>query len=129
MISVSNYSAVEINGGQMAGVQAEEALFIKLGRAGEWEKGCLADGTIRFGYRETPHDLCVAGDWEAVQRFWTERRGNSGTASNGVRQIRSFYESEASTIFVTFFGGLLYWCRPTGPVEVLEDRSRLRRAV
>lgn len=113
----------------MAGVQAEEALFIKLGRAGEWEKGCLADGTIRFGYRETPHDLCVAGDWEAVQRFWTERRGNSGTASNDVRQIRSFYESEASTIFVTFFGGLLYWCRPTGPVEVLEDRSRLRRAV
>lgn len=113
----------------MAGVQAEEALFIKLGRAGEWEKGCLADGTLRFGYRETPHELCVAGDWKAVQRFWTEQRGNVGTASNDVRQIRSFYEAGASTIFITFAAGLLYWCRPAGVVEVLEDGSRLRATV
>jgi hypothetical protein len=35
--------------------------FIKLGEAGEWERQCLSDGTLRFGYHQTPNSLCVEG--------------------------------------------------------------------
>jgi len=107
-------------------VEAHEAYFIKLGRGGEWEGKCLCDGTFRLGYHETPHELCVSGDWHGVQRFWMERRGNAGTAKRDMQQIRIFYEAGAETIFITFYGGLMYWCRPGGPVQQLEDGSKLR---
>lgn len=35
--------------------------FIKLGEAGEWERECLSNGTLRFGYHETPDNRCVEG--------------------------------------------------------------------
>jgi hypothetical protein len=40
--------------------------------------------------------------------------------------IRAFYESDETGIFITFANGLLYWCRPVGPVEVLPDKTRRR---
>lgn len=107
-------------------ITAKEAYFIKLGRAGEWEAECLRQGTLRFGYRETPHELCLNGDWKAVQRFWKKRRGDDGTATRDMNQIRTFYESSSETPFITFSGGLLHWCRPHGPVELLADGGRRR---
>ncbi len=43
-------------------ITARRALYIKLGRGGKWERRCLGDGTLRFGYREVPHELGEAGD-------------------------------------------------------------------
>lgn len=40
-------------------VAAEGAYFIKLGHGGEWETESLEQGTLRLGYRETPHELCL----------------------------------------------------------------------
>lgn len=98
---------------------------------GAWEEECLRDGVIRFGYQETPHDLCIARRWDEVRDFWAERRGNATTATNDVRQIRTFYESTESSLFITFAQGLLHWCRPSGPVEVLatEEGNRRRATV
>ena len=83
----------------MQRVDAHEAYFIKLGRGGEWERKCLCDGTFRLGYHETPHELCLSGDWHGVQRFWLECCGNAGTAKRHMQQIRIFYEAGAETIF------------------------------
>jgi hypothetical protein len=84
---------------------------------------------LRFGYHETPHELCLAGDWKGVWKIWNERRGDQGTATRDVTQIRAFYESDEDRLFITFANGLLYWCRPTGPVEVLPDGGRRRATV
>ncbi|WP_339832526.1 hypothetical protein [uncultured Parvibaculum sp.] len=105
---------------------AKHAYYIKLGRGGEWEDECLRDGTIRFGYRETPHKDCTAGAWDRVRDFWTERRGDAGTAARDTNQIRAFYEADEDDLFITFAHGLLHWCRPAGPVEVLPDGGRRR---
>lgn len=53
-------------------------------------------------------------------------RGNAGTGTRDVNQIRTYYEADARSIFITFVGGLLYWCRPSGPVELFDDRSHRR---
>lgn len=104
--------------------------FIKLGEAGEWEQQCLSEGTLRFGYHETPDNLCVEGRWENVHEIWLEKRkGNKASASSDIRQIKTFYTAGAETVFITFFGGFLYWCRPSGQVAVQEDESRIRKTI
>jgi hypothetical protein len=113
----------------MTEVEASRAYYIKLGRAGNWETECLKDGTLRFGYRESPHDQCLRGDWQAVWAVWNEIRKDEGAATRDVKQIRVFYEADETTIFITFVGLLLYWCRPSGPVEVLPDGGHRRQTV
>lgn len=111
--------------------ESTKAYFIKLGEGGAWESTCLAEGTIKFGYHETPQDLCVQGEWDKVQAFWTQKRGNESTATNDARQIRTFFEASADDIFVTFSKGYLWWCHPamTPVVQSAEDGSRLRQTV
>jgi hypothetical protein len=110
-------------------VAAKDAFYIKLGRGGEWEADCLKQGFLQFGYRETPHELCLAGEWDKVRDFWAARRGDQGTATRDMKQIRAFYEADENCLFITFANGLLYWCKPTGPVEILPDRSHRRATV
>jgi len=113
----------------MTAVTASRLYYIKLGRAGDWEAECLRDGVLRFGYLEAPHDLCARGDWQGVREAMMAIRGDAGTATRDVNQIRAYYEADEDAIFITFVGGLLWWCRLTGPVEVLDDRSHRRRTV
>ncbi|WOF43285.1 restriction endonuclease [Sphingopyxis indica] len=113
----------------MTAVSATNVYYIKLGRGGDWEAECIRDGILRFGYREAPHDLCAAGDWSGVWEVMMGVRGDPGAATRDVKQIRAFYESDESTIFITFVGGLLYWCRPSGEIELLADKSHRRGTV
>jgi hypothetical protein len=114
---------------QPSAVTASRSYYIKLGRGGDWEAESLRDGVLRFGYREAPHDHCMRGDWQAVWEAMKLVRGDAGAATRDVNQIRAYYEANDQSIFITFVGGLLYWARPTGPVELLEDRSHRRATV
>jgi hypothetical protein len=87
-----------------------KALYIKLGPAGKWETECLQSGILRFGYSETPFDAAARGDWERVRSFWLANRGDPGTATRDVIQIRHFFEASPVTLWITFQGGLLWWC-------------------
>lgn len=113
----------------MSRVASAQAYFIKLGRAGEWEGECLREGTLRFGYHETPHELCLAQDWGAVWKVWNDIRRDAGAATRDVKQIQAFYETNEEVLFITFAGGLMYWCQPHGPVELLADGGRKRQTV
>lgn len=106
------------------------AYFIKLGERGAWESESLDNGIIRFGYSETPHDLCVASDWDQVWEIWYGLREDAGTATRDVSQIRTFYEADKDSVFITFHGGQMYWCHPGGPVEMMDNHShRMRRTL
>ncbi|HTF65575.1 MAG TPA: hypothetical protein VK638_23105 [Edaphobacter sp.] len=74
-------------------INPSHGLYIKLGRSGSWEKECLEKGILRFGYKETPFDAAVAGDWDTVWAAWFGmRKENAGTATRDVTQIRHFFE-------------------------------------
>ncbi len=108
-----------------------EVRFIKLGEKGEWEKSCIEDdGTLRLGFKSNQHRECLAGEWETVREFWlAERNGNQGQATNDLREIRSFYEMPPTTLWVTFYNRLLYWCFADSEVVELDDKSRIRKAI
>ena len=92
----------------MQAVRADQALYIKLGRGGQWEEECLSDGTLRFGYREMPHELAASGRWDDVHQERTSSRGSQGAATSDTTQIRFFYEAPDDTLWVTFSGHHLW---------------------
>ncbi len=91
-------------------INPSKGLYIKLGRSGSWEKECLEKGIVRFGYKETPFDAAISGDWETVENFWLEARKDKGTVARDVNQIRNFFEAGDDTLWITFYGGFLWWC-------------------
>lgn len=110
-------------------IQARDAWYIKLGRGGTWEQEAIEGGTLRFGYRKYPHDLCLTGQWEEVKAKVAGLHANAGATKNHLRQVKAFYESTKQDLFVTFYGGSLWWCRPRGRVERLEDGSKRRETL
>lgn len=114
----------------MPRLEATSTHYIKLGRGGEWEAEAIRDGVLRFGYRELPHDLCIAGEWEAARNAWrAQRGGNEAVLTSDMNQVRTFYTAPETSVFITFHAGRMYWCRPRGPVELLQDRTKLRGTV
>ena len=110
-------------------VTAKRTFFIRLGGGGEWEQACISDGTLRLGYIETPEGPCLAGQWDQVKELWTQIRRNPRVGNQDGNQIRHFYETDESCLFITYANDMVYWCRPKGRVEVLEDKTRKRDTV
>ncbi len=109
----------------------QSLLFIKLGQGGEWEKACIeSEGTIRLGFNEADHALCIGGNWDAVAKHYREVEGSSkGKATEYSNQIRAFYEEPESTIWFTFYAGHLWWCTANAKVELLPDGTKIRRVI
>lgn len=103
-------------------ITPKQAIYIKLGRSGSWESECLKEGIIRFGYKETPFKSAQSGDWDAVWEFWhSARKGDAGTATRDLIQIRHFYEDGDDTLWITLSGGLLWWCFAKPGVKMHPD--------
>jgi hypothetical protein len=86
--------------------------------------------TLRFGYTQTPFGAAVSGDWETVRKVWLDRRKDEGTATRDVIQIRHFFEAGEDTLWITFYGGLLWWCfvKP-GVIRHQDGRGTYRETV
>jgi hypothetical protein len=83
--------------------------YIKLGKGGTWSADAIARGIIPFGFRKIAHAPCVAGDWEMVaQELKAAGRTTSGI-TQGLRELRDFYELGDDCLWVTFADGHLYW--------------------
>jgi hypothetical protein len=103
-------------------INPAKGLYIKLGTSGRWEKECIDSGVLRFGYRETPFEAAVSGDWEAVRKVWlANRKNNEGVATSDVTQIRYFFEADEDTLWITFYGGFLWWCFAKAGVKIHKD--------
>lgn len=125
-----DYEVIDTNGWEWlvkTFTDTARAYFIKLGEGGEWAKECIEKGIIKFGYRGTPNDPCLRGEWDEVKAFWIERRnGDKSTAANDTRQIRTYYEATSDDIFITFSDGYLWWCQPRGVPVVLAEEGGIR---
>jgi hypothetical protein len=111
-------------------INPKNVYFIKLGKNGEWEKECLEiSNTIRLGYHETPHEYCLQGKWDKIQKIWQDKRDDTGAATRDKNQIRLFYESDENILWITFYGDRLYWCFSKPKITQLPDKSRSRPAV
>ena len=111
-------------------ISPSQVRFIKLGRGGMWEKGCIEDPTptIRFGFDNPHHEACLKGDWATVEAYWKERRPKEATKI--VNQTKDFYTLGPDALWITFYKRKLYWCFADPEViEVEPGGSRLRKAL
>ncbi len=112
-------------------IKPSAALYIKLGEGGRWEKECIEGYTpsLRVGYRDIPHELCVRSEWDTVLSKLRTLHKDSGTATRDFNQLRLFYEADEQVLWVTFFGNCLYWCFSTPEVSGLDDNTKIRPVI
>lgn len=112
----------------MSKITAKSAYFIKLGKKGEGEKRCiLHDNTIQLGFNSTPHSDCLAGKWDEVKKHWISEGKTKGKATETTNQIKTFYESDEETLWITFFNRKLWWCFAEKEVIRLDDGGKIRK--
>ncbi len=113
-----------------APIRPMHALYIKLGQGGSWENECINEtSTLRLGYQEASHELCLKGNWDVVQKELKAIRKDDGAATRDMNQIRLFYESDETVLWTTFFGDRLYWCFSRHEITLLPDMSKTRPVV
>ena len=106
-------------------ISPKEVRYIKLGRAGTLERHCIQNGYCYIGFG-TGDPACFElvvkaaqtkkdADWKKVWEY-TYRQDKTGSeqakkfrASTACNQLRSFYESDERTLWITFSSSKLYY--------------------
>ena len=86
--------------------------YIKLGEGGKWESECIEKNIIRFGfgtYKEERFALCMARRWDEFAKQFIADGKNQSTANRFTKETRLFFESDATTVWITFVGEYFYW--------------------
>ena len=93
-------------------LNADKILFIKLGGGGRDEEDCIMkENTIKLGYREISHKLCMANDWEQVSvEIASKLKTGKGPTTSHKNQIKKFYTEPRTTMWITFFDCKLWYC-------------------
>ena len=97
--------------------------YIKLGVGNCWADHCISNNIIRIGFNagnESVFEMCIQRRWERVEDYWKEY--GVGTPRQHTNQMRSFFESGSSVVWVTFHKNRLYYC------EIDEDSPFIRLA-
>ncbi len=86
--------------------------YIKLGEGGKWERECIDEGIIRFGFGSAKTErfsLCRAREWNALTQSFIAEGKDKGTATRFTNETRLFFEDNGSTLWITFVGEQLCW--------------------
>ena len=98
--------------------------YIKLGRGGSWAAEGIASGTVPFGFRSIEHEPCAVGDWDTVRDQLAAAGCSASGITQGIRELRDFYEQGENCLWVTFTDGHLWWTfAETGVVPVSDARD------
>lgn len=113
-------------------IQPKRVRYIKLGDAGRWERECITEGIIRFGFgtnEEGKFDVCVRADWPELRRLFLAEGNNEGTATRFTNETRIFFEDDGSTLWFTFKEEDLWWgfLSDDPPVKHADGRGIWRR--
>lgn len=92
----------------------KRAIYIKLGRNGIWEKDSIENSKIRFGWRNIPNDLIISDEWDKIKEIIDLEyiSKSKSTSTNDFNALKKIIKSDDESIFITFYSGKMYWCKP-----------------
>jgi hypothetical protein len=105
-------------------INAPQAYFIKLGESGRWESECLANGYMRVGFKDVPHDLCAEKKWAEINKIYFNKGEPKGNATRYATELERFYASPADIMWITFSDGKLWWGFAEGEVYSEADTKK-----
>jgi hypothetical protein len=91
-------------------IRPKSSLFIKLGSGGEWEKDCITDGYLRIGFNEFKHEDLIDNKFHKVRDYYTGIKTPKQWVTNYENQLRNFYTTDESVLWITFYNQRLWWC-------------------
>lgn len=89
------------------------AIYIKLGEGGKWEKDSIENGRIRIGWPNIPIELIGSNQWDIIYKIIKKEfddRGKKMGAQNDFNALKHICEADETTVFITFYSGKMYWC-------------------
>lgn len=95
--------------------------YIKLGANGKWATSAFEQAIIPFGYPLVDHAACAAGQWDRVRDQLIQMGRTQKELSQGLRELRDFYELPDDTLWVTMADGHFWWAFAGGPVAELDE--------
>ncbi|WP_149276462.1 restriction endonuclease [Pareuzebyella sediminis] len=112
-------------------IKAKKVIFIKLGPGGEYEADCIEKSqTLRLGYKNVDHDLCLNGKWNLVHEYFREEENaTQGVATSHTNQLKQFYEDDEKTLWLTFFKNKLWWSFSRAEIKLLPDKTKTRPVI
>lgn len=112
-------------------IKADKVLFIKLGQGGKYETDCIINNqTLRLGYKDVDHNLCISGKWDLVHKYFIEEENaTQGVATSHTNQIKQFYENDNRTLWLTFFNNKLWWSFSKAEITLLSDKTKTRPVI
>ncbi|MBU0475429.1 MAG: restriction endonuclease [Bacteroidetes bacterium] len=110
-------------------VEANNALFIKLGSKGRWQNECIEKNIIKLGFVSSLeiHKKSLNREWDSVKKYWLKEKKRKAEATKIANQIKYFYECDEDTLWITFIDKKLYWCFAESGVTILNDGNRIRK--
>ncbi|MBD2167426.1 HNH endonuclease [Calothrix membranacea FACHB-236] len=113
------------------GKYVKQVLYINLGEGNKWAEDCFyKDNTIRLGYLEIDHQLCLEAKWtEVEQELRRFRKADEKQIQKYLKQIQRFYECREDTLWITCFQKKLWWCFAKNEVTQRHDDKSKERAV
>ena len=99
--------------------------YIKLGAGGSFSRSSLDRGELQLGYCEVPHDLCVAGNWDAILEHFSGIRKTLGKARDSMREIQDFYTLGPDCLWIMFAERFLWWAFAGQDVSWLDPDNNL----
>lgn len=106
-----------------AHITAKQVRYVKLGRSGGWEEECLQQGIVRLGFSTHKFiDYFPDGGWEEkITAYYQDR--DRGTITNYLNQVRSFFQDNGETLWITFNKRQMWWAflDPLQPIIKHQD--------
>ncbi len=111
-------------------IKANEVLYIKLGKGGEFVQECLSNNILKLSYDEVDHVLCQNKEWDKIIENYTKNGlVDKRTSTNHTNQIRNFYEASEKVLWITFHFDKLYWCFSDPIITKLDDEKKTRPVI
>lgn len=85
---------------QQSMIRPSRVRYIKLGEAGRWEKECLTESIIRFGFgsaRPERFALCTGKNWPKLTDSFIADGRSQGVATRFTNEVRTLFEDSEST--------------------------------
>jgi hypothetical protein len=110
----------------------KNAYYIKLGAKGAWETISIHENIACIGYHYLSLEEINGRNWNEIKgRDWRGEHKSKAVQTADINILAKFVDSTPEDIWITFYGGYLWWCRlESSPVEYdLSRNIRFRRVL
>ena len=91
-------------------MKIKNALYIKLGEGGCWEKDSIENGKIRIGWKNVNIEYIKKENWEIIKEIHDKEDRKSSVSVRDYNALKSIIDANDETVFITFFSNKMYWC-------------------